>query len=190
MLEDISQCNKCELYKNQKPLLDTALKCDVFWVGLSAKQAMSDIEKPLSATTNSGKVICEIEKKYIKTITYKTNLVKCLPLDDRGKLRYPKQHEMELCMLNLEKEICELSPKVIFLLGNKVTDTVGKYFSIKFEKIKGYEYKLYKHEDNYFVPIHHPSYIWVYKRKQMNDYYFGVKNVLCKMEEQNENSKY
>ena len=57
MIEQISECQKCGLCFNQKPLLDCERKCQVFWVGLSAKRKTYDAEIPLSATTNTGKII-------------------------------------------------------------------------------------------------------------------------------------
>lgn len=85
------------------------------WVGLSAKK-VEDVDKnyPLENNTNSGKLIEEIEKKRDDLIYYKTNLVKCLPLNEEEKLRYPTENEMEMCIKNLLIEIRELKPKVVF----------------------------------------------------------------------------
>ena len=52
--------------------------------------------------------------------TYKTNLVKCLPLTEQQKLRYPSKKEMDKCFDNLVSEINAMSPKIVFLLGEKV----------------------------------------------------------------------
>lgn len=41
-IEKICNCNKCNLCKNQKPLLDISKKPDIFWVGLSAKKINSE----------------------------------------------------------------------------------------------------------------------------------------------------
>lgn len=51
--------------------------------------------------------------------TYKTNLVKCLPLTEQQKLRYPSKKEMDKCFDNLVSEINAMSPKIVFLLGEK-----------------------------------------------------------------------
>lgn len=37
-LEKVENCNKCSLCQNQRPLLDKEDRCDVMWVGLSAKR--------------------------------------------------------------------------------------------------------------------------------------------------------
>lgn len=94
-LEKVENCNKCCLCQNQRPLLDKEDRCDVMWVGLSAKR-VDDLNNsiPLSNDTNSGKIIELIEHELPDLKFYKTNLVKCLPLDENNKLRYPTSKEM------------------------------------------------------------------------------------------------
>ena len=80
MKDNIKKCKKCSLYLNQSPLIQEKSKGDILWLGLSAKK-ISDKAEPLSNNTNTGKIIEMIESK-IKYKTYKTNLVKCLPLNN------------------------------------------------------------------------------------------------------------
>ena len=146
---NVRECNRCELCKNQSPLLDEYKKSDVMWVGLSAKK-VNDVlnDYPLQNDTNSGKLIERIEKANPQFSYYKTNLVKCLPLDREQKLRYPTQ-----------KEINEVKPKVVFLLGGIVSKFV-------LSKVKDKTITT----DTKFVSIEHPSYISVYKRKFEQEY--------------------
>lgn len=160
MIEKIKNCRKCKLCKNQEPLLDKKNKCDIMWVGLSAKK-VEDVNKnyPLENNTSSGKLIEEIEKKRDDLTFYKTNLVKCLPLNEERKLRYPTENEMEMCIKNLLMEIRELKPRVVFLLGNNVSKFVTKYCKKNSIKV-----------DAKVLSIEHPSYICVYKRKNKDAY--------------------
>ncbi|MFP3153373.1 hypothetical protein LQZ18_02885 [Lachnospiraceae bacterium ZAX-1] len=178
MIDNIHICTKCNLCKNQEPLLDDIDKCQIFWVGLSAKKVTCETEKPLSATTNSGKLICSIEEKCSEISTYKTNLVKCVPLNEKDKLRYPNKKEIDTCFPNLMDEISELLPKIVFLLGEKVTTAVKKQYHFDFDGWSDFDYNYFSHNGTYFVPIHHPSYIHVYKRKQMDEYIEGVVKVI------------
>lgn len=157
-IEEIKKCKKCPLYKNQLPLLDKQTKCDVMWVGLSAKQ-VKDINNsfPLQNDTNSGKIIKNIEENLSNLKFYKTNLVKCPPLDNKDKLRYPTTSEMNHCIENLLKEIDIIKPKIIVLLGNIVSKYIKKY-------LKDNQIKLN------IITIKHPSYIYVYKRKYISNY--------------------
>jgi uracil-DNA glycosylase len=88
-------------------------------------------------------------------------LVKCLPLKE-GKIRYPSKAEMEDCIPNLITELNHFKPRVVFLLGKQVSDFV----------LKGKEGSL----DSQIISIHHPSYILVYKRKQVEYYLSEIEN--------------
>lgn len=169
MLKEVSKCRKCNLCYNQEPLLDKGFKCDVMWVGLSAKR-VENVKKniPLCNDTNSGMIIELIEKKLPNLDFYKTNLVKCLPLDKDNKLRYPSDDEMNLCISNLLLEIEELDPKIIFVLGRKAYNFINKYFDKN------------KVDSSKLVYIEHPSYIYVYKRKYIDNYVNKVVNICMK----------
>lgn len=169
MLEEISKCKKCKLCKNQRPLLDKNNSCDIMWVGLSAKK-VEDINKtiPLCNDTNSGKIIEKIENELNDFRFYKTNLVKCLPLDKNNKLRYPTIEEMNSCIENLLLEINYFKPKIIFVLGKKTYNFIHKYFANNNIDTSSIYY------------IEHPSYIYIYKRKYIDDYIEKIKNICQK----------
>lgn len=181
MFESIKECSKCGLCKYQSPLIDDFKFCQVFWVGLSAKKVICENEKPLSPTTISGKLICKIEERCKEVLTYKTNLVKCVPLNEEEKLRYPNKNEIDICFPNLKEEINSLKPRIVFLLGDKVTKAVGRHFKLTFEKWDEFNYKYTIHDEIYYIPIHHPSYIFVYKRKQIETYVEEVENLITKL---------
>ena len=126
-MQKIKTCTRCSLYQNQPPLLGTFKKSDVFFVGLSAKLIKCPDDQPLDINTPSGQLIHQIEQHLTPYTIYKTNLVKCAPLDLNQKLRYPTTTEMNICATHLDLEIKELQPKIIFLLGKKVEDVVLNY---------------------------------------------------------------
>lgn len=177
MVEEIRKCQRCGLCQNQKPLLDSVRDCQLFWVGLSAKKVISDTEKPLSPKTNTGKLIQQIEM-CAGVATYKTNLVKCPPLTEKQKLRYPNKKEISCCIGNLMNEIRTLSPQIVFLLGEKVYSSVEAYFGIQFEKWNGFDYHYKEYKGVYYVPVQHPSYIYVYKRKVVNQYVRSIEETI------------
>lgn len=178
-----SQCRSCGLYINQFPLSDTKKKADVFWVGLSAVQINEDEEYkiPLAPSTKSGKLIQDIElaSKYDVSF-FKTNLVKCLPLNEK-KIRYPELMEMNKCYPNLEVEMDKYKPQVVFLLGRLVAEFTLKKYGLKLGGLgSNYSYSEYKVGNITFVPVHHPSYILVYKRKAIQQYIDGIQKVISK----------
>ena len=139
---------------------------------------MSDVEIPLSPETNTGMLIHKIENSCCNVITYKTNLVKCLPLTEQQKLRYPNKKEIDSCFENLWKEIHAMSPKIVFLLGEKVYSSVGRHLNTVFEKWNDFDYTYKTVEKIHYVPVHHPSYIYVYKRKKTDDYINSIKQII------------
>lgn len=181
MIEQIRKCKKCSLCFNQEPLLDVEKKCQVFWVGLSAKKVISNTDLPLAPETNSGMLIQKIEQTCENIITYKTNLVKCLPLNNEQKLRYPNSEEIDCCFENLISEIQTMSPKIVFLLGEKVYSTIEKKMKMEFDKWHGFEYHYKEINGIYYVPIHHPSYIYVYKRKEIQEYIDSVEKIITQL---------
>ncbi len=140
------------------------------WVGLSAKKVVDITSStPLENNTNSGKIIEQIEQKIPKYNFYKTNLLKCLPLDKNNKLRYPTINEMDKCISNLIYEIDIIKPKLIFLLGRKTYNYVYKYF------------KNNNLETNNINYIEHPSYIYVYKKRYIDEYISKIIEIInCK----------
>lgn len=181
MVERIQKCQMCDLCLNQKPLLDSEKKCHIFWVGLSAKKMKSASEMPLSPETNTGMLIQKIEELCAEIVTYKTNLVKCLPLTEQHKLRYPNKKEIDCCFENLVSEIHTMHPRIVFLLGEKVYSSVGRHLNIQFVKWDEFDYHHKEHDGIYFVPIHHPSYIYVYKKKSINTYVKSVERIIKKL---------
>ncbi len=137
------------------------------WVGLSAKKVTDiSISVPLENNTNSGKIIEQIEQQIPNYNFYKTNLLKCLPLDENNKLRYPTVNEMDKCIKNLIYEIDIIKPKLIFLLGRKTYNYVYKYF------------KNNNLDANNIYYIEHPSYIYVYRKKLINEYISKIVEII------------
>jgi uracil-DNA glycosylase len=169
-------CKACGLYLNQLPILDESKKSNIFWVGLSSVLITEEDEKmPLSPFTKSGALISKIEKPFLDEISfYKTNVVKCLPLNN-NKIRYPLKHEMEKCYPNLVYEIETLKPNIIFLLGKQVSQFVlEKNFHTSFSLNDDFNYNSFIFGNVLYVPVHHPSFILVYKRKFIEEYIKGI----------------
>lgn len=180
MFSNIMSCTRCDLHQNQLPLLDKKCKADVFWVGLSAKK-VEDIENdiPLSNDTNSGKIINRIESRFEEEIFYRTNLVKCVPLDQQGKLRYPDKKEKKVCFNNLLYEINLINPKIIFLLGKEVSNFILSNNGVdNYHLDEEYNYETYLVKGIFYVPVHHPSFIHVYRRKRVDEYINSISDII------------
>lgn len=121
----------------------------VVFVGLSNKIN----QEPFDIATNSGKIINEIIDK-LNCECYKINLVPYAPVDELGKLRYPNKKELKEGLLLLEIELDKINPTCIVGLGNIVHKNLKKLDKYK----------------NILLLKKHPSYIYVYKRKELDDY--------------------
>ena len=88
-------------------------------------------------------------------LCYRSNMVKCVPLNEEGKIRYPDNLEIENCIENLEYELNIVNPKVVVFLGR----LVEKYLKKKIIEL-GYN----------VITIYHPSYIYVYRKKEIEKY--------------------
>ena len=155
----ITKCNRCSISCNQKPLIDKLRKADIMFVGISAKMKEIENEIPLSENTNSGNLIKMIEERLLgennNISCYRSNMVKCVPLDEEGKIRYPDILEIENCIDNLVYELSIVKPKVVVLLGRLVEKHLKK-------KIIEQGYNT--------ITIYHPSYICVYRKKEIEKY--------------------
>lgn len=165
---------------NQLPVLDFLKHSHIFWVGLSAVQFDDGIEHlPLSPSTRTGALISTIEEPLTDNISfYKTNLVKCVPLRENGKIRYPIENEMEKCYSNFQFELETLNPSVVFLLGKQVSTFVMKKMGIKNIGLpENFRYKPIEINNITFVPVHHPSFMLVYKRKHLGSYIKRIQSI-------------
>lgn len=177
-MKNIKICSNCNLCKNQTPLLDNKNSSDVMWIGLSAKKVSNLFEEtPLDSNTNTGKIIADVENKFENINFYKTNLVKCLPLDNNKKLRYPNTLEMDACYTNLRLEIDFLKPSVVFLLGKKVSDFILNHHKKNASFLKHSE-DAWSCENTTFIAVQHPSYIHVYKRKHIKEYVHAIQKII------------
>lgn len=174
----IKNCHKCNLYKNQEPLLQNKISnSDTIFVGLSAiKTDNVDCDEPFSITSRSGKLLRGIAEKSPKNEIYFTNIVKCLPLSNE-KIRYPKNKEILACSENFKYEIEVIKPKKIILFGKKVSTHVSKMFKFDF-KNSSFDFPVGKYKGIEFMDAYHPSYMLIYKRKYINKYEKNIINFI------------
>lgn len=118
-------------------------------LGLSNKQDL----KPFDSSTNSGKIVDMIIEKLPDITFEKRNIVPYAPLDKNGKLRYPNREELIDGNNSLVKIIDEFGCVVLF--GKIVQNTINNDHRFSHKKK---------------IIAKHPSYIWVYKRKLIEEY--------------------
>jgi uracil-DNA glycosylase family 4 len=168
-ISNINNCRDCNLYKNQRPLLQNDISpCEVMFVGLSAIKT-NDVEndEPFSPISKSGKLLREITHSISEDV-YFTNIVKCLPLLGK-KIRYPNKIEMSACLENFKTEINEIRPKKIILFGKNVSSHVSKKFGFKFNN-NFLTFPVGEYEGIKIMDAYHPSYVLIYKSRDILEY--------------------
>ncbi len=176
-------CNKCYIQCKtakqdfHKYILNESVNtindsADIMFVGLSAKfDKEQQVVEPLCSSTNTGKIIDKIEERLSDNIiSYRTNLVKCPPVDKNNKLRYPNKKEMAHCLEHLYSEIHRFNPKIIIMFGEQVSNFIIEALELSHNALKYVFSKTYIKDNLKFIATYHPSYMYVYKRKIIDEY--------------------
>jgi hypothetical protein len=151
---------------NRKPL--------VYFVGLSAKPKCDH----LAPETRTGNIIEQIIHHLPSVKVVKTNLVKTPPISQEGKLRYPNPEEMKLGWNELQEEMNQTFPLLLVTLGQQVSFFLRLQMGIQPLKPRlpddfSYESYLSQSSSN-VLSIHHPSFVFVYRRKDIKNYVDNV----------------
>ena len=146
----------------------------VYFVGLSAKPMC----KHLAPETRTGYIIEEIIHHLPSVKAVKTNLVKTPPIDQEGKLRYPNLNEMKLGWTELQSEMNQTSPNLLVTLGQQVSFFLRSQMGVQPAKPQlpsDFSYKSYlSQSQSNILSVHHPSFIYVYRRKDIENYVDNV----------------
>lgn len=121
----------------------------VVFVGITDKNG----KEPFDSSTKSGQIIDLIIKE-LPCCCEKINYISYAPLDELGKLRYPTKGELSDAFPFFQQTILQLSPDLIVICGNMIFD----------------ELKRHSFSGWCFLKIKHPSYVWVYHRKELDGY--------------------
>lgn len=142
----------------------------IYFIGLSSKPNCAH----LAPETKTGQIINQIIDRIPSVSIVKSNLVRATPIDPSGKLRYPTLTEMKIGWEELKYEIDFFSPLLIVLLGQQVSCFLRSQIGI--QPIKSnlpcdYSYQPYfSPSTSIILSVHHPSFIYVYRRKDIDDY--------------------
>ncbi|PKO03799.1 MAG: hypothetical protein CVU43_01210 [Chloroflexi bacterium HGW-Chloroflexi-5] len=146
----------------------------VYFIGLSAKKNC----KHLDEKTRTGHIVEEIVDRLPSVQVIKTNLVKEPPLNADGKLRYPNYDEMTVGWYQLKSEIIATKPTLLVILGQQVSLFLRSQMGIQPSKPllpSDFSSKAYLTQATDFIlSIHHPSYVYIYHRNDIERYIENV----------------
>lgn len=146
----------------------------VYFVGLSAKPMCEHLDPE----TRTGNIIEQIIHDLPSVLAVKTNLVKIPPVDQGGKLRYPNPAEMQSGWNELQDEMHRTFPSLLVMLGQQVSFFLRSQMGVQPTKPRlpsdfSYESYLSRSQFN-ILSVHHPSFIYVYRRKDIKNYVNNV----------------
>src|SRR4030042_3386549 len=146
----------------------------VYFIGLSAKPMCEH----LAPETRTGYIIEQIIHHLPSINIVKTNLVKIPPIDQAGNLRYPNLNEMTLGWNDLQNDINQRLPYLLVTLGQQVSFFLRAQMGVQPAKSQlpsDFLYTSYLSQSRlYVLSIHHPSFVFVYRRKDMENYINNV----------------
>lgn len=158
---------------NKKKVTQIKPGRNIYLIGLSSKPN----KEHLSPDTQTGKIVQQIVCKLPFENIKKTNLVREVPLDASGKLRYPDNNEMRAGWKVLKEEINLSMPCILVTFGQQVSHFLQSELTGKPQKQKlssEFSYKTIESNNMTILPVHHPSFIYVYKRKNIDSYVDAV----------------
>ncbi len=146
----------------------------VYFIGLSVKPMCEHLDPE----TRTGNIIEHIIDQLPPVRVIKTNLVKIAPVDQDGNLRYPNLDEMQLGWYELKNEINLTDPDLLVTLGQQVSLFLRSQMGIQPAKPQlppDFSYESYlSQSQSKILSVHHPSFIYVYHRKEIDTYIENV----------------
>jgi len=151
------KCKRCGLHESAQAVCLMGRgpsPAKVMLVGEAPGLREDDVGKPFQGASGKllEKMISSAQEKYKRKIgrgkIYITNICKCRPPGNRT----PKASEIKACKPFLEKEINEVKPKYVLLLG--ATALKGVLGKGKITEIHG---QAIKKDGRWFMPTFHPS---------------------------------
>ena len=152
----------------------TGRKPLVYFVWLSAKPMCEH----LAPETRTGNIIEQIIHHLPSVRIVKTNLVKTPPIDQAGNLRYPSRNEMNVGWNELQNEMNQRFPDLLVTLGQQVSFFLRSQMGVQPAKPQlpsDFSYKSYlSQSQSNILSVHHPSFVFVYRRKDIENYVDNV----------------
>ena len=153
--EEISKCQKCELYKTRIQTVPGNGGYDVDIMVVAEAPGQSEDEQGIPLCGRCGRLynawlIKELNLNRKDVFT--TNILKCRPPNNRD----PKSEEAECCRSFLDRQIEIIQPKIIITLGRIAAINLLNDSWFKITKHHG---RWRKYKDIPVMPIYHPSYL-------------------------------
>jgi hypothetical protein len=148
---------------------------NIFWVGISCQRdASGTAVPPLSEKTPSGRIIDEIIRRCPAATHTKINVIDRVLVNAAGKLRNPTHEELAPALCSTLKRMEEDKEALFVFLGSLIRSQLER----RPPRCKLEEYRLYDLGQARAIFIQHPSYVRVYRYKQLGEYQSRVAELI------------
>jgi len=144
---------------------------NVFWIGISAQRDEEGAPlPPLATVTPSGRIVDEIIHRCREHRHTKLNAVDKVLVDELGKLRNPTRKELEEGLRSITNTMQQSTSALFIFLGGLIRG----HLSTRVLNRAFQEYVVYDLFETRTLFVQHPSYVRVYKYRNLEDYQSGV----------------
>ncbi len=161
IVEEISVCQKCELYKSRTNAVPGEGNLNTKLILVGEGPGYNEDKQGRPFVGEAGKVLSDLLTSigFSREDVFITNAVKCRPLSNRT----PNISEIMSCKPYLISQIALIEPKFILILGNAaLVSLLGGGFSIS--KVRG---KPKEQDGIIYLPTYHPA-AALYRREIMD----------------------
>jgi uracil-DNA glycosylase family 4 len=160
-IDDVLICPRCDLALSRSNVVigDGPADAKVVLIGEAPGKNEDKQGKPFVGA--AGKILNNLLEKgsVDRSTVYITNVVKCRPPGNRP----PKAYEAEACSVYLKKQLEEIAPEIVVLLGKTAAEAyLARKVSMSTEHGKPFE-----HEGITVVITYHPASV-IYNRKLLD----------------------
>lgn len=157
-IEDVLICPRCTLALSRTRVVvgDGPADAKVMLIGEAPGKSEDKQGKPFVGA--AGKILDSLLEKgnVDRGTVYITNVVKCRPPGNR----VPKSHEIDACSIYLKRQLKEISPEIIILLGK----TAAESFLCRKVSMGSEHGKPFVHDGMTVLITYHPASV-IYNRK-------------------------
>lgn len=149
----INRCYKCPLSLSRKNIVNGSGSKDSLIMVIGEAPGYTEDKKGIPFVGRAGKLLWSYFSSigFTRDMVYVTNVVKCHPPGNRT----PDIIELGACYEYLVKELVEVNPEVVVVLGATAIKVLFQDMSLTVNQVRGRVYN--NNNCDYIIPTYHPS---------------------------------
>jgi DNA polymerase len=159
------ECNDCNLRLSRTNIVEGVgnQESSIIFIGEAPGRNEDTQGKPFVG--RAGKILDELlaQIKLSRDDIYITNVIKCRPPRNRN----PTTEEVDTCSKYLDKELEDISPKIIVTLGRFATEYIFNKYGLLFTSIGKSHGNIINVNGVTLIPMYHPASVIYDKSKEL-----------------------